>query len=250
MESRVHVDHAINFLGSNWLVLIDAYSKYSCIHPTTSTSIKATTELLEQDTPLCLTMLHHSPLKNSKVGAMREALPTSQGHHTILPPIVLPNVWFIHLSRHSQLKSSLPHRAALQEFLIQYCRTPSCDGNSPSELLNGRQLRTKTDILLPSPAHAAQGKQAMEATKSQAQEEGGSHILCWDTMLCTLLWSQAGEGPKVGILSLHRGHPQEKISYSQPWVYPGFCSTIPGWVLFDDPRLITTKSSAKSTGLS
>ena len=47
--SRVHVDHAINLLGSNWLVLIDAYSKYPCIHPTTSTSTKATTELLEQD---------------------------------------------------------------------------------------------------------------------------------------------------------------------------------------------------------
>ena len=44
--SRVHVDHAINFLGSNWLVLINAYS---CIHPTTSTSTKSTTELLEQD---------------------------------------------------------------------------------------------------------------------------------------------------------------------------------------------------------
>ena len=45
--SRVHIDHAINFLGSNWLVLIDAYSKYPCIHTTTST--KPTTDLLEQD---------------------------------------------------------------------------------------------------------------------------------------------------------------------------------------------------------
>ena len=40
--SRVHVDHAINFLGSNWLILIDAYSKYPSIHPTTSTSTKST----------------------------------------------------------------------------------------------------------------------------------------------------------------------------------------------------------------
>ena len=36
--SCVHVDHAINFLGSNWLILIDAYSKYPSIHPTTSTT--------------------------------------------------------------------------------------------------------------------------------------------------------------------------------------------------------------------
>ena len=47
--SRLHLDHAINFLGSNWLVMVDAYSKYPCIHPTTSTSSKATTDLLEQD---------------------------------------------------------------------------------------------------------------------------------------------------------------------------------------------------------
>ena len=31
--SRLHLDHAINFLGRNWLVLVDAYSKYPCIHP-------------------------------------------------------------------------------------------------------------------------------------------------------------------------------------------------------------------------
>ena len=47
--SRLHLDHAINFMGTNWLVLIDAYSKYLCIHPVSSTSTKATTELLEQD---------------------------------------------------------------------------------------------------------------------------------------------------------------------------------------------------------
>ena len=47
--SRVHLDHSINLLGSNWLVLIDAYSNYPCIHVTTSTSTKAKIDLLEQD---------------------------------------------------------------------------------------------------------------------------------------------------------------------------------------------------------
>ena len=128
-----------------------------------------TSPTLATCTPLCLTMVRHSPLKNSKVGAVREALPTSQGHHTIPPPMALPNVWFRLLSRHST-KSSLPPRAALQEFLIQYRRTLRSEGYSPSELLNGHQIWTKIDVLLPYPAHAAQGKQAREATKSQAQE--------------------------------------------------------------------------------
>jgi len=26
--SRLHIDHAINFLGFNWLVVTDAYTKY------------------------------------------------------------------------------------------------------------------------------------------------------------------------------------------------------------------------------
>ena len=46
---RLHIDHAINFMGCNWLVVTDAYSKYPCIHPTTSTSTKATISCLEQD---------------------------------------------------------------------------------------------------------------------------------------------------------------------------------------------------------
>ena len=45
----MHVDHTINFLGSNWLVLMDAYSNYPSIHQTSSTSFKATIDLLEED---------------------------------------------------------------------------------------------------------------------------------------------------------------------------------------------------------
>ena len=47
--SRLHVDHVINFLCTNWLVLVDPHSKYPCIHPITAASTKATTDLLEED---------------------------------------------------------------------------------------------------------------------------------------------------------------------------------------------------------
>ncbi|GFN82591.1 transposon tf2-9 polyprotein [Plakobranchus ocellatus] len=30
--SRIHIDHAINFRGHNWLVMVDAFSKYPSIH--------------------------------------------------------------------------------------------------------------------------------------------------------------------------------------------------------------------------
>ena len=29
--NRIHVDHAISFMGNNWLIVTDAYSKYPCI---------------------------------------------------------------------------------------------------------------------------------------------------------------------------------------------------------------------------
>ena len=69
-------------------------------------------------------------------------------------------------------KSSLSPRSALQEFLMLYRRTPLSLGYSPSELLNGRQIRSKIDVLLPSPAHIALVKQAKEATKSQMTKDG------------------------------------------------------------------------------
>ena len=47
--SRLHVNNTINFMGQNWLVVVDAYSKYSCIHPTSSISSKATIDLLDED---------------------------------------------------------------------------------------------------------------------------------------------------------------------------------------------------------
>ena len=54
---------------------------------------------------------------------------------------------------------------------MQYRRTPNTSGYSPSKLLNSLQIRTKIDTLLPSPAHQAQKRQAIEAAKSQRAEQ-------------------------------------------------------------------------------
>ena len=47
--SLLHIDHAINFLGCNWLVVTDAYTKYPCIHATQSVSAKSTIKLMQED---------------------------------------------------------------------------------------------------------------------------------------------------------------------------------------------------------
>ena len=80
--------------------------------------------------------------------------------------------WLVQTFKQAQTKSSLLPRLALQEFLMQYRRTPLSLGYSPSQPLNGRQIRAKIDVLLPSPAHITHGKQANEATKSQMSKDG------------------------------------------------------------------------------
>ena len=152
--SRVHVDHAINFLGSNWLILIDAYSKYPSIHPTTSTATKSTTELLEQD------FAHfgypHTIVSDNATSFSSEEFQAwcrERGiiHLTGAPYHPATNgaaERLVQTFKQALTKSSLPPRAALQEFLMQYRRTPRAEGYSPSELLNDRQIRTRIDILL------------------------------------------------------------------------------------------------------
>ena len=44
-------------------------------------------------------------------------------------------------------------------------------GFSPSELLNGRQIRTKIDTLLPSLTHNAHEKQCKDVAKSSAKKK-------------------------------------------------------------------------------
>jgi len=171
--SRIHIDHAINFLGHNWLVVIDSYSKYPCIHATTSTSTKSTTDLLEQDFahfgyPHTIVSDNASSYRSAEF----QTWCSERGitHLTGAPYHPATNgaaERLIQTFKQALKKSTLPPRAALQEFLMQYRRTPLASGYSPSELLNGRQIRTKIDTLLPSPAHKAQGQQSREATKSQ-----------------------------------------------------------------------------------
>ena len=155
--SRLHLDHAINFLGHNWLVLVDAYTKYPCIHPTSSVSTASTINLLDED------FSHfgypHTIVTDNATTFTSEEFQTyckDRGivHLTGAPYFPATNgaaERLIQTFKQSLHKSSKPPKQALLEFLMQYRRTPTSCNYSPSELLNNRQLRTKIDILLPSP---------------------------------------------------------------------------------------------------
>ena len=175
--SRLHLDHAINFLGRNWLVLVDAYSKYPCIHPTTSTSSKSTTAILEQE------FAHfgypHTLVTDNATTFMSQEFQAwckQRGivHLTGAPYHPATNgaaERLIQSFKQALRKSSLPPKEALQEFLMQYRRISFASGLSPSELLNGRRIRTKIDTLVPSIPHLLQGRQSKQASKHSNAED-------------------------------------------------------------------------------
>ena len=175
--SRLHLDHAVNFLGRNWLVLVDAYSKYPCIHPTTSTSSKSTTAILEQE------FAHfgypHTLVTDNATTFMSQEFQAwckQRGivHLTGAPYHPATNgaaERLIQSFKQALRKSSLPPKEALQEFLMQYRRIPFASGLSPSELLNGRRIRTKIDTLVPSIPHLLQKRQSRQASKHSNAED-------------------------------------------------------------------------------
>ena len=177
--SRLHIDHAINFMGYNWLVLIDAFTKYPCIHPTSSTSTRATLDLLEED-------FAHFGFPHSLVSDNATTFSSGEFQswckergiiHLSGPPYHPATNGaaerLVQTFKQALRKSSLPPKRALQEFLMQYRRTPNSSGYSPSELLLNRQIRTRIDTLLPSPAHVAQQKQNKDSCRSEANSMRG-----------------------------------------------------------------------------
>nr|KAG5689099.1 hypothetical protein BaRGS_006158 [Batillaria attramentaria] len=126
--SRVHLDHAINFMGTNWLVITDAYSKYPCIHPTSSTSTRATLDLLEED------FAHfgypHTLVSDNATTFVSEEFQSwckERGitHLTGAPYHPATNgaaERLVQTFKQALRKSSLPPKRALQEFLMQYRR--------------------------------------------------------------------------------------------------------------------------------
>ena len=162
--SRLQIDHAINFMGRNWLVITDTYTKYSCIHPTGSVSTKSTVEMLEED------FAHfgypHAIVSDNATSFTSEEFQVyckQRGivHLTGAPYHPSTNgvaERLIQTFKQALRESSKSPNAALVEFLMHYRRTSTSSGYSPSELLNSRQMRTIVDTLLPSPFHMAQSK--------------------------------------------------------------------------------------------
>ena len=128
-------------------------------------------------TPSYQTTLQPSALQSSRNGVIRgiKHLTGADPYH---PATNRAAKRLVQSFKQSMKKSKLPPRPDLQEFLMQYRRMPLNTGFSPSQLLNGHQIRTKIDSLLLSPAHIAQERQATDATKNQQKEQSTVQHVC------------------------------------------------------------------------
>ena len=120
------MNHAIQLLVRNWLVLMDPFSEYQCIHPTGFITTKSTIDLFEEEFgrfryPRAL-VTHNATsfaLKEFKAWCQERGIThlTGAPYH---PGMHSTTECMVQYFKKSLMKSSLPLKRVLQEFLIQY----------------------------------------------------------------------------------------------------------------------------------
>lgn len=157
---RLHIDYASKN-NENFLVVVDAYSKYPEIVKTSSTTSKATIEHLTDifarfGLPITAVTDNGPQFKSEE---FEEFMANAEIEHLTISPYH-PNSngqaeRFVQtLKRALEKMSHLPSKMALNRFLSYYRMTPNpnCPDNaSPAEVLLGRKVRTIFDKLLPPP---------------------------------------------------------------------------------------------------
>ena len=158
--NRVHIDFATPEAGTNYLVIVDAYSKFPEVVKMKTTTTAATVYELKQvfsryGYPETLVSDNGPQFKSTEF----ELFCTTYGmlHKTSAPYKPATNG---QAERVVQILKTAIKIAALQDlnpidvipdYLLMYRTTPHATTNvSPAELLMGRRLRTKLDLLLPS----------------------------------------------------------------------------------------------------
>ena len=155
--SRIHVDHAGPFMNHLFLVVVDAYSKWLEVIPVSSTSSSITIEKLRQ-----LFACHGLPKRlvsdNGTAFTSQEFTNFLQQNgisHSKSPPFHPASNGLAERAVQT-FKNALKRMKSgsiytkLSRFLLTYRTTPhTTTGVSPAEMLMGRKLRVKFDLLRP-----------------------------------------------------------------------------------------------------
>ena len=171
---RIHVDYAGPVDGRYFLVVVDAHSKWVDIYTTSGTTAKETIKCLQHsfstfglpvsivsDNGPCFTSQEFKDFaKNSVIRLITTAVykPSTNGLAERM----------VQTLKRALRTSTSPIQLTLDKFLFNYRLTPhSTTGVSPAELMFGRRLRSRLDLLWPTDTVSAR-----VAERQQAQRRG------------------------------------------------------------------------------
>ena len=157
--ARIHIDYAGPFEGKYWLVVIDAYSKWLEIvaHQsiTTLSTIKSLREIFSRfGVPKIIVSDNGTQFASKKFEAFCYSNNIIHAKSTLYHPKTNGLAERAVRTFKGRMKASKGSAAdwelRLQRFLIAYRNTPQkSTGRAPAELLIGRKIRTKLDLLKP-----------------------------------------------------------------------------------------------------
>lgn len=157
--NRVHIDFATPQAGTNYLVIIDAFSKYPEVTKMKSTTTTATIVALQEvfsrhGIPETLVSdngpqfkSHEFKLFCQSYGIIHKTCapykPATNGQAERVVQILKTAIKIAELQGKNE-------KSVILDYLLMYRSTPHCTtGQSPAQLLMGRRLRTKLDLLFP-----------------------------------------------------------------------------------------------------
>ena len=154
--SRIHVDYAGPFLGKTFLIIIDAHSKWLDVHMTNSSSSLATIEKLRSSfATFGIPKVIVTDNGTSFTSKEFQMFVTQNGisHLRSAPYHPATNGLAeraVQTFKEGMRKMSGPLETRLAKFLFHYRITPQTStGVSPAQMLFGRPLRSRLDLVFP-----------------------------------------------------------------------------------------------------
>ena len=178
---RLHIDYAGPFQNSMFLVVVDAHSKWPEVIPMSSTTTSKTIEVLRDlfarfgipdqivsdNGPQFASEEFQAFIKSNGIRHI-----TSAPYHPATNGLAERLVQTFKQALRSMFQSSKPVKEKLTKFLIAYRNTPhSTTGENPAQLLLGRPLRTRLDLVKPSLNRKMVNQQHQQGIKA-ANEKG------------------------------------------------------------------------------
>ena len=191
---RLHIDYAGPFMGSMFLIAVDAHSKWAEVIPASSTTSTATINILNSmfarfglpeqvvsdNGPQFASDEFKAFMNGNHIKHIRSA-PYHPATNGLAERMVQTFKNAMKAAKNDQGSIS----TKLARFLLAYRNSPHCTtGATPASLMFGRHLRTKLDILTPSVKNTVTNKQNLqEKSHSQATPctfNVGDHVLVRD----------------------------------------------------------------------